>query len=81
MQMKEWHQCEIKALPSEFELLATNENCRIQAIRHRSQLLYGTQFHPEAYAEPYLDGRALLRNLFRLAGLAVPDSGIPRNGG
>jgi anthranilate/para-aminobenzoate synthase component II len=71
--VRESHQCEVKTLPAEFVLLATNENCRIQAMRHRTRLLYGTQFHPEAYAEPYFHGRTLLRNFFRFAGLAVPD--------
>jgi GMP synthase-like glutamine amidotransferase len=72
--VREWHQCEIKTLPPEFDLIATNENCRVQAIRHRNRLLYSTQFHPEAYAKPYFHGRTVLRNFFRLAGLAVPDA-------
>ena len=73
MVVRESHQCEVKTLPPEFVLLATNENCRIQAMRHRTRLLYGTQFHPEAFAEPYLHGQTVLRNFFRLAGLVVPD--------
>ena len=73
MVVRESHQCEVKTLPPEFALLATNENCRIQAMRHCTRLLYGTQFHPEAYAEPYLHGQIVLRNFFRLAGLVVPD--------
>jgi anthranilate/para-aminobenzoate synthase component II len=72
--VREWHQCEIKTLPPEFVLLATNDNCRVQAMRHRSRLLYGTQFHPESYAEPYTHGRTVLRNFFRLAGLTVPEA-------
>lgn len=70
---REWHQCEIKTLPPDFVLLASNENCRIQAMRHSTRPLYGTQFHPEAYAEPYFDGRTILRNFFRLAGLTLPE--------
>jgi len=73
MVVRESHQCEVKTLPPEFALLATNENCRIQAMRHCTRLLYGTQFHPEAYVEPYLHGQTVLRNFFRLAGLVVPD--------
>ena len=29
-------------------------------MRHRTRPLYGTQFHPEAYAEPFLHGKKLL---------------------
>lgn len=38
-------------------------------IKHRDRLLYGTQFHPEAYDEAHLDGKKLLQNFFRLAGV------------
>jgi anthranilate/para-aminobenzoate synthase component II len=71
--VREWHMCEVKRLPSEFVLLASNENCRVQAMRHQSRLLYGTQFHPESYLEAYPHGRTILRNFFRLAGLSVPE--------
>jgi anthranilate/para-aminobenzoate synthase component II len=70
--VRESHMCEVKRLPEEFVLLASNENCRVQAMRHRSRLLYGTQFHPEAYADNYPHGRTILRNFFRLAGLSTP---------
>ncbi len=69
----EWHYCEVKKLPPEFVLLASNENCRIQAMRHASRPLYGVQFHPESYVETYPHGRTILRNFFRLAGLTVPE--------
>lgn len=71
--VRESHYCEVKTLPPDFMLLASNENCRVQAMRHASRPLYGLQFHPEAYAEPYLHGREVLRNFFRLAGLTVPE--------
>jgi GMP synthase (glutamine-hydrolysing) len=71
--VREWHTCEVKTLPPEFVLLASNENCRVQAMRHRSRLLYGTQFHPEAYVEAYPHGRTILRNFFRLAGLSIQE--------
>ncbi len=71
--MREWHTCEIKQLPEEFVLLGTNDNCRVQAMRHRSRPLYGTQFHPEMFVENYPHGRTLLRNFFRLAGLTIPE--------
>jgi len=66
MVMRCWHYCEVKELPPEFELLATSGHCRIEAMRHRSRPLYGTQFHPEAYEDPFLDGRTLLHNFARI---------------
>jgi hypothetical protein len=56
------HYCEVKKLPPGFVLLATSDHCRIEAMRHRTKPLYGTQFHPEAYAEPFLHGKKLLGN-------------------
>src|SRR6266508_2312225 len=47
----EAHSCEVKALPSEFEILASTDACRVQAMRHRMRRLYGVQFHPEEYTE------------------------------
>ena len=47
------HYWELKTVPPGFELLASSHACRIQAIRRVGTLVYGTQFHPEAY----IDGR------------------------
>ena len=62
MLMKCAHYCEIKKLPADFELLASSGHCKIEMIKHKSRILYGTQFHPEAYAEPFLHGKKLLEN-------------------
>ena len=56
------HYCEVKKLPGDFELLAASDHCRIEAMRHKQKPLYGTQFHPEAYSQPFLHGKELLRN-------------------
>jgi anthranilate/para-aminobenzoate synthase component II len=56
------HYCEVKKLPKGFVNLATSDHCRIEAMRHKTRPLYGTQFHPEAYAEPFLHGKKLLAN-------------------
>jgi len=63
----EAHYCEVKTLPKGFVVLASTEECRVQAYRHTDRPLYGVQFHPEGYTEAYPDGRRLLENLFRLA--------------
>lgn len=56
------HYCEVKRLPRSFTILASSSHCRIEAMRHRTRPLYGTQFHPEAYEEPWLHGKRLLAN-------------------
>jgi GMP synthase-like glutamine amidotransferase len=65
----EAHSCEVRELPPEFELLATNDNCRIQAMRHRTRPIYGFQFHAEAWTPAYRHGEKIIANFFRLAGM------------
>lgn len=65
--MQEYHYGEVKELPAEFDLLASTDECRVQAIKHRGKILYGTQFHPEAYDEKHKDGQTLLRNFLEIA--------------
>ena len=43
----ESHNDEIKELGEELILLASSENCPIQAFKHREKRFYGLQFHPE----------------------------------
>jgi GMP synthase-like glutamine amidotransferase len=83
------HYWEVKETPPGFELLASSDVCRVQAIRQVGKSVYGTQFHPEAYVEGehdrrgwlidlvypegYLgeqtDGRRLLANFLKAAGI------------
>ncbi len=66
----ESHYWEIKQVPEGFDLLASTDNVRIQVIKHRQHLIYGTQFHPEVNFAGQQDGYLLLKNFFRLAGLS-----------
>lgn len=66
--MREMHSYHITKLPQPFEVLASSAECKVQVIKHHDRLLYGTQFHPEAYDDAHPDGRTLLENFFRLAG-------------
>lgn len=68
----ESHYWQITDLPGEFDLLASTENVRVQCIRHRSAPVYGTQFHPEVHNAAHMDGNTLLRNFFRITGVANP---------
>jgi len=65
----ESHYWEVKRLPADFELLASTDECEVQVMRHKDCLIYGTQFHPEVYEDRYPDGRTLLANFFRIAGI------------
>jgi GMP synthase (glutamine-hydrolysing) len=85
----EVHYCEVKELPSGFQLLASTRDCRIQVMKRIDRPVYGTQFHPEGYTDGALDrrnplvslvypegraqgqpdGRTLLANYFRIAGV------------
>jgi GMP synthase (glutamine-hydrolysing) len=45
---------------SEFEVLATTDNCPFAAIRHKKYPFYGVQFHPEVHHTDF--GSDILRN-------------------
>lgn len=65
--VKESHAFQLSDVPPGFDLLASTPDCQVQAIKHRQRLVYGVQFHPEAYDTSHPDGRTLLENFFRLA--------------
>jgi GMP synthase-like glutamine amidotransferase len=63
------HYWEVKGLPAGFDSLASSELCPIQAIAHHERPLYGVQFHADAYDDEHPDGRQVLINFLRLAGV------------
>jgi len=65
--VREAHYCEVKALPQDFELLASTDECRIQAMKLISRMIYGIQFHPEAYTDTYQHGKGILENFFHMS--------------
>ncbi len=65
----ESHYWEVKSLPDGFQLLAEGEACRVQTVVHERLPLFGTQFHPEAYDDEHQDGRRIIENFFRIAGV------------
>ena len=65
--MQEFHAFEAKQLPDFFDVLASTDECKVQVIKHKHKLHYGTQFHPEDYDVQHLDGKTLWRNFFKLA--------------
>jgi GMP synthase-like glutamine amidotransferase len=63
------HSWEVKTLPDAFQRLAESDQCNVQIIAHKTAPLFGVQFHPERYDEEHLDGRTILKNFFKLAGV------------
>lgn len=63
------HVSECKQVPNQFDVLASSDVCRVQVIKHKTRFIYGTQFHPEAYDNDHLDGKRMLQNFFRIAGV------------
>jgi len=47
----ESHYDEVCNLPDEFKIIATNNNCKIQAFQYENLPVWGVQFHPEMQFE------------------------------
>lgn len=60
----ESHHDEVSVVPKDFDLLASSEKCKVQAMRHRGRAVYGLQFHPEVEHTEY--GATIFRNFVRL---------------
>jgi anthranilate synthase component 2 len=56
---------EEKTLPSSLRITASTSDGLIMALQHRSQPVFGVQFHPESIASSY--GHAMLANFLRMA--------------
>jgi GMP synthase-like glutamine amidotransferase len=67
IKVQEYHSWEVKELGSDLMLLASSENCKVQAYVHSNKPIYGTQFHPEQSSDNYPDGFKLLENFFNIA--------------
>lgn len=59
----EVHYLELKEIPKGFELLASTNACRIQTIKQTGELVYGLQFHPEAYTAQQANHQNWLVNM------------------
>jgi GMP synthase (glutamine-hydrolysing) len=55
-----------EALPKDFEVIATSENCPTAAVRDPSHKLYGVQFHPEVSHTEH--GGDIIKNFTTIAG-------------
>jgi len=61
------HHDEVSQLPSNFEILAQSETCKIQAMRHKEKPFYGLQFHPEVEHTEY--GEKIFKNFVDLCNI------------
>ncbi|MCX7887123.1 MAG: gamma-glutamyl-gamma-aminobutyrate hydrolase family protein [Verrucomicrobiae bacterium] len=71
------HASEVKVLPPEFKVLASTEEYRVQVCRLRDRPHYGVIFAPERFSERHPDGKRILQNFFRLAGVD-PQRELPK---
>lgn len=62
----EGHYDEVKEIPYGFELLATNKNCKIQAMKKTGKPIYGVQFHPHIFDGDHIHGKVILMNFSRI---------------
>lgn len=58
------HNDEVARLPLGFRVLASSPTCAVQAMRHETRPLFGTQFHPEV--EHTQAGVTIFRNFLRV---------------
>lgn len=67
--IQQFHAYEVTSLPKAFEILASSDLCRVQAVKHKDKPIYGTQFHPEHFNPEHPDGEILLKNFFIATGV------------
>ncbi len=60
------HYDEVKELPKDFRVTASNQNCKIQAMEHTKRPLFSVQFHPELFDEEHPHGRQVIENFLNL---------------
>lgn len=60
----ESHHDEVSVVPNDFDVLASSDQCRVQAMRHRSRPVFGLQFHPEV--ENTEHGATIFQNFLKV---------------
>jgi GMP synthase (glutamine-hydrolysing) len=58
------HNDEVTKIPDGFEIIASSENCEIQAMQHTSRPFFGLQFHPEVEHTEY--GEQIFKNFVKM---------------
>ena len=65
MTVWESHNDEVTEVPAVFKVLASSQNCRVQAMKHQQKQFYGLQFHPEVEHTEY--GEQIFQNFLNMA--------------
>lgn len=60
----ESHHDEVSVVPKGFEVLASSERCKVQAMRHPTRPVFGLQFHPEVEHTQY--GATIFQNFLEI---------------
>ena len=60
----ESHNDEVSILPNDFEVLASSDSCKIQAMKHKNKPIYGVQFHPEVEHTEF--GEQIFKNFVKI---------------
>ncbi|MCR5690907.1 MAG: aminodeoxychorismate/anthranilate synthase component II [Eubacterium sp.] len=55
---------DIDTIPQELQVISTDENNEVMAVKHRDYEIYGLQFHPESILTP--DGMKLIENFLKI---------------
>jgi anthranilate synthase component 2 len=65
------------SLPDCLDVMAQTDDGVIMAVQHKTQPIYGLQFHPESIAS--VGGHKMMARFLRVAGLEVEDARIPQD--
>ena len=55
---------DIETMPEELEVISTDDNNEVMAVKHRQYDVYGLQFHPESILTP--EGMKIIENFLEL---------------
>ncbi|TMI18215.1 hypothetical protein E6H32_06590 [Candidatus Bathyarchaeota archaeon] len=66
LMVAESHRQELTKVPDAFQHLAQSTTSKVEAMVHRSEPIYGVQFHPERSNDEHPHGMMILRNLLKL---------------
>lgn len=55
---------DIDTIPEQLEVISTDANNEVMAVKHRNYDVYGLQFHPESILTP--DGMTMIRNFLAI---------------
>src|SRR3989442_15984198 len=66
LMVAESHRQELTKVPDAFQHLAQSTTPKVEAVVHRSEPIYGVQFHPARSNDEHPHGMMIPRNLLKL---------------